>query len=408
MGRLFTMFSKEANYFLVMNAFFSFASALSAIFLNVFLWKLDSSFTLLAVYSFFLSFSILASFSLCAWLARKTSPIVSLRLGILCHILTYLLMLILKDSLSSYVIYLGALMGLAISFYSVGAHLAILDMTTNEKRDRFLYVQGIVGTIGGLTGPLLAGYIIEIFNGTTGYFVVFGLSVTFYFLAALASMKIFGYPIQKESYLREVFRNPTREWKWMYIVSFGDGIVSGVFQTFLISMMIFTVAGGEKNLGIFNTLAELVSIVAFLWLAKASIPEWRVPIFAIGAVGLFLVSLSLSLVPFFSMLIIFSILKPIMLNMITTSMNALLYEAIEKDPHYQKRRLDYIIIREIPLGVGRMLGVGIFLWMRSAFDIQDLLPISFAAFPIIYVIMIPLLYFIWNKKAHLRVAGLGK
>ncbi|PLR75867.1 hypothetical protein CU633_18475 [Bacillus sp. V3-13] len=405
MRRLFTIFSEEANYYLVMNAFFAFASALSAIFLNVFLWKLDSSFSLLAMYSFFLSFSILASFSLCAWFARKTTPMASLRLGILCHILTYLLMLILKDSLSSYVILLGTLMGLAISFYSVGAHMAILDMTTNEKRDRFLYAQGIVATIGGLAGPLLAGFIIELFTGTTGYYLVFGLSVIFYFLAMIASMKVEGSPIQKVSYLMEVFRKPTREWKGMYIVSFGDGIVSGVYQTFLITMMIYSVAGGEMSLGIFNTLAELVSIIAFLWLAKASSPKLRLPIFAIGAIGLSLASIFLSMAPFLLTLILFTILKPITSNMIYISMNALLYEAIEKDPQYKEKRLDYIIIREIPLGVGRMLGVGIFLWMRSTFEIQDLLSTSFAVFPVIYIIMIPLLYLIWNKKSNLAVTS---
>jgi MFS transporter, YQGE family, putative transporter len=76
----------------------------------------------------------------------------------------------------------------------------------------------------------------------------------------------------------------------------------------------------------------------------------------------------------------------------------MIYEAIEKDPEYKVKRLDYIIIREIPLGVGRIIGVFLFLAMKKYFDFDLLLPVSFSLFPIIYVLMIPSLYVIWRKS----------
>ena len=144
--------------------------------------------------------------------------------------------------------------------------------------------------------------------------------------------------------------------------------------------------------------AELVAIATFYLLAKFSNPKYRLAIYAIGSVSIFLSSVLLSVLPVLISLIIFGIVSPLAQNMITTSMSAMIYEAIEKDPEYKEKRLDYIIIREIPLGVGRIIGVFLFLTMRKYFDFDMLLPVSFSLFPIIYVIMIPSLYFIWRKS----------
>jgi MFS transporter, YQGE family, putative transporter len=174
-------------------------------------------------------------------------------------------------------------------------------------------------------------------------------------------------------------------------------MVSGVFTTFLITLMTYKVAGGELNLGLYNTGAQIMSLFAFYALAKFSTSNDRITIFAIGSVMLVVSSMVISIFPVFISLIIFGVFSPIAMNMINTSMNAMIYQAIEKDVHYRQKRLDYIIIREIPLGVGRIIGVFLFLTMKNYFNLEELLPISFSLFPIVYVIMIPALYVIWIK-----------
>jgi MFS transporter, YQGE family, putative transporter len=398
MTRFLTSFSTEVKYYLIMNGVFSFGSALSNVFLSIFIWRLDRTFTLLAHYSLYMSLSILLSFYFCAWLARKTSPMVTMRLGIVCYLFTYLIALILKDSLAHQIFILGVSQGLAISLFSVGTHMAILDMTTNQKRDEFLYIQGFVTAIGGILGPLLSGFLIEQFDGMLGYYLVFSITCVFFILAILASVRIQGEPIDAKSHLVDVLLYAPKEWKWMYIVMLGDGIVSGVYITFLISMMMFDVAGGELNLGIFHMVSEIVSILSFLVLAKLSNPEKRILVYSIGTISIFLCSLFLALQPTFIGLIIFVLIKPVALNMINTAMNSMIYASIEKDPLYKKLRLDYITIREIPLGVGRMIGVLIFLGMRDFFDLEELLPVSFSLFPVVYLAMIPVLYYLAQKK----------
>ncbi|MBM7690825.1 MFS family permease [Peribacillus deserti] len=402
MFSIFKSFSTELKFYLIMNTFFSFGNALSGVFLSVFLWKLDKSYSLLANYSLYWSISIIFSFGLCAWLARKTSPMITMRYGFVSYLITYVIMLSFHESLDQHIILLGAGMGLSISLYSVGMHMAILDLTTNDKREQFLYIEGILSTIGGVIAPLLSGILISNFHGMAGYYVVFIATCVFFVLSFVFSLKVKGKHIPAKSYFWEVIKNPSPEWKKMYVIMVGDGIVSGVYFTFLISMITYKVAGGELNLGIYNTITQIVSIIAFAILAKYSKPEYRIAIFGIGAVSLLLSSVFLSVYPVLIGLIIFGLMEPIASNMIITTMNAMIYASIEKDPQYKEKRLDYIIIREIPLGLGRILGVVLFLWMRKYFDFDQLLPVSFSLFPIVFVLMVPLLFIVWKKSGHMH------
>jgi YQGE family putative transporter len=405
MVSIFKSFSTELKFYLLMNTFFSFGTALSGVFQSVFLWKLDKTYSLLAYYSLYWSIAIIICFGLCAWLARKTSPMITMRLGFVFYLITYLIMLIFHDTLSDHIVLLGFSNGLAMSLYYVGVHMAVLDLTTNDKRDQFLYIQGILLTMGGVIAPLLSGILISQLEGMVGYYVVFIATCVFFFISFLVSLKVKGNPVTTRSYFWDVVKNPSREWKQMYKVMFADGIVSGAYSTFLITMITFKVAGGELSLGIYNTAAEIVAIAAFYVLAKFSNPKYRIAIFAIGSISIFLSSVLLSAMPVLFSLIIFGIISPVAMNMITTSMNTMIYESIERDPQYKEKRLDYIIIREIPLGVGRIIGVFLFLAMKKYFDIEHLLPLSFSLFPIVYVVMIPILYYIWKRPN--RVARIG-
>lgn len=401
---IFRSFSTQLKLYLLMNAFFSFGTSLSGVFQTVFLWKLDKTYSLLAYYSLYWSVAIIFSFGLCAWLARKTSPMITMRLGFAFYLITYLIMLFFHDTLDEHIMLLGISNGLAMSLYYVGMHMAVLDLTTNDKRDQFLYIQGILFTVGGVIAPLLSGLLISRFAGMIGYYVVFIATCFFLFIAFIVSLRVKGNPVTNKSYFWEVIRNPSPEWKKMYSIMFADGIVSGVFTTFLIAMMTFKVAGGELNLGLYNTGAQIMSIFAFYMLAKFSAAKDRITVFAIGAVTILLSSILISTYPVFLSLVVFGLFSPIAMSMISTSMNAMIYESIERDPDYTEKRLDYIIIREIPLGVGRIIGVVLFLTMRKYFDVEALLPLSFSIFPIVYVIMIPTLYLIWKKpKGHTSI-----
>lgn len=87
--------------------------------------------------------------------------------------------------------------------------------------------------IGGVVGPLLSGFLIGQFDGMFGYYIVFSITCSFFAFAIIASLRVQGRPIEAKSHLLDVLLHAPREWKWVYIVMLGDGVVSGVYTTFL-------------------------------------------------------------------------------------------------------------------------------------------------------------------------------
>jgi MFS family permease len=389
---------RESRLYLLMMALYTFGSTMSGLFINVFIWKLHSSFTLLAVYSMIYSLVVVLSFPLCAKLARRRSPMASLRLGILCFIVTYALVLYLKELSGDFIWLIGFGIGLGSSFFAIGMHMQALDSTRDAGRDRFLYLSNLLNSLAGIAAPLVSGFLIDRFTGMTGYYFVFSTTLVWYLLAVLVSMRIKGKFIAKESQLWNVWKKPSREWRGMYWITMGSGFVEGVYQTFLITMMGYAIVQNELSLGGIATFAAVVSVLTSLVLSKVSKPEYRFRIYALGALLVCASSVWLSLQMVFAALVVYTVLSNVGMNLISTSFYAWTYASFEKDPEYEARRLDYVVIREIPLGVGRSIGLVVFLLLQ--YYVQgSVLAVSFAVFGSVFVLIIfPLLRSFGTEK----------
>ncbi|PWK16536.1 MFS transporter [Tumebacillus permanentifrigoris] len=387
---------RESRLYLLMMALYTFGSTMSGLFINVFIWKLHSSFTLLAIYSMIYSLVVVLSFPLCARLARRRSPMASLRLGILCFILTYAMVLYLKEASGDFICLIGFGIGLGSSFFAIGMHMQALDSTRDAGRDRFLYLSNLLNSLAGIAAPLVSGLLIDRLEGMTGYYLVFTTTLIWYLLAVLVSMRIKGKFIAKQSQLWNVWKKPTREWRGMYWITMGSGFVEGVYQTILITMMGYAILKSELSLGGITTFAAVVSVLTSLVLSKVSRPEYRFRIYALGALLVCVSSVWLSLQMAFAALVVYTVLANVGMNLISTSFYAWTYASFEKDPEYEARRLDYVVIREIPLGVGRSIGLVVFLLLQ--YYVQgNVLAVSFAVFGSVFVLMIPFLRGIWRE-----------
>lgn len=386
----------EAKLYLVMMTFLNFSLALSGIFVSIFIWNIDNSFVLLAMYSLAHSIAVLISFPACAWFARKTSPMTCSRIGILLFVIGYGFLLIVKEDAVNHVFLLGTLIGLATSFFVIGQHMQIFNVTQNRNRDRFLYILSFLTNGVGMLAPIISGFTISRFIGMKGYYIVFTISFISFLLTALVSLKIKGKKLPAKSHFKDVWRNPTREWRGMYWISMVTSMVEGTYSSFLVTIMTFSILKDELSLGGYNTFAALIGLMTSLWLAKISGPHLRMKIFSIGSFLVAIASIGLSVNPTVLTLAMYAILSVVGLNLINTTLNAWMYASIEFDKKFEERRLDYIVVREIPLGIGRMMGIGLFFLMNAIFDGELVLPISFALFGSVFVFLIPALQRIWK------------
>ncbi|MDP4086725.1 MAG: MFS transporter [Bacillota bacterium] len=388
---------KEVRLYLVMMAFFSFAMGMSNLFINIFIWKIDQSYLTLAIYSLMYSAVVLISFPLCSLYARKRTPMASLRVGVLLFIFTYALVMFYKEKAAYHIYEIGFWMGMGTSFFAIGMHMQTLDSTQDDGRDKFLYIGNFLNSISGMVAPLLSGFLINYYAGMKGYYVVFGISLFWFVLVVLISLKMKGKYISNTSQFHDVWKKPTKEWKGMYWVTIGSGIVEGTYSTFLVTMMTYSILKSELSLGGFATFTSLVGLLTSILLAKISTPNRRIGLYTVGAVLICVSSIWLSIESSYMVLVIYSIFSSIGNNIINTTLDVWTYASIEKDPKYHARRLDYIIIREIPLGIGRMAGIVFFLLLNTFFSKEKILSISFGFFGVLFILLVPLLRKIWRQ-----------
>ena len=393
----------NARRFLLLMMLHAFGVGLSNIFINLYIWNIDRSLLTQASYSLCTSAAILLSFPLCSLHARRTSPMASTRVGLVLFMLTYSVILWLQEDCARHVLLIGALFGLAVSFFVIGQHMQFLENAQDAQRDRFLYAANFVTSGAAIVAPLLSGWLIQHIAGQAGYFTVFGLSLLTFAVASWWSYRVQGQPLRRHSNLLGAWRNKQRSWRGMFWVSTGAAMIEGTYTSFLVTIMAYSILQDEFAFGAYSALVALVGLASSIALARLSQARHRLAVYSVGAVLVFAASLGLAWLPHTGTLVVYGVASAIGMNLISTSLMAWSYAAIEAAPDYALHKLDYIVVREIPLGIGRMLGIAVFMALHSLFETQ-VLATSFVLFAAVYVALAPALWQIWQPPPKLQKA----
>ena len=228
--------------------------------------------------------------------------------------------------------------------------------------------------------------------------MVFGLSLLTFAAAAWWSTRISGQPVGRTSNLLGAWRNKQRTWRGMFWVSTAMATVQGTYTSFLVTIMAYAILQDEFAFEAYSAMVALVGLVSSVVLAARSQARHRLRTYTLGALLLCTASIGLALVQEPAMLVVYGIASAIGMNTITTCEMAWSYAAIESTPGYEQHKLDYIVVREIPLGLGRMVGVGLFVLLHTRFENQ-VLALAFVLFGAVYLALVPALRHIWQPRA---------
>ena len=69
------------------------------------------------------------------------------------------------------------LLGIGYGFYWLAYNVLTFEITEPETRDFFNGFLGVLNSVGGMIGPLLAGFIISRLTGFIGYTIIFIISL---------------------------------------------------------------------------------------------------------------------------------------------------------------------------------------------------------------------------------------
>ncbi len=354
---------RQDHVLITCNSLLLFGLALSSIFVNVYIWKVDRSFFAIGVFNLCVFAAVTAGFFVGGKLSSKWIDLWIMRFGLIALSLFFLALLILREHSAHYFFELGLLFGFGQGVYWYGFHVTMFTLTTIDNRASFNGANGFFASLVSMVAPFVAGFFISHSPQFVGYHVVFAVSLL---LFALSFWLVFALPkgtLHRKLHLVEGFHlHADPDWRRLWIGSLLFGLREGVFA-FYIGLLVYFAAKSEEGLGEYGLWTGLVSLAAF-YIVRMIKKKERVRLFMVvssillGGIGL-LFFLGVGRI----VLILFGTVTALCMPFFIVPFSSMLMNEIDESKQSKERMPEYLISREIALGIGRVIGISIYLFI---------------------------------------------
>jgi len=373
--------SHEAVVTIGIHSLFQFGASMAGLFLNLYLWRLTEDLHVNGNYNIIVYLLTPFGFLAGAWLAKRTDRLVTYRIGIMLTALFYLLVILAGTAVVKFYILFGLFSGIASGMYWTAYLVMMYDVSTPANRIRFLGLNTTFFNLASLAGPAVAGTIIGVMDGLTGYLVTFSLSLILFVAAAVLSLRIRSSGFRHKTFYIKLMplvmrRQPS--WLRSLFAYFLWGLFQGI-MLFLPNIMLYRTVGREDWVGyltiVFSGLVILSSILIsrygreengklYVLLSSAGI--------TVGAAFLFIDFTFWTVAVF---MILFSLGNPLMNNIL----NNAYYRQIGLLPLKGQLRNEAVVMRETFLNAGRVLSIAALLQFAGDLESARLPLVLFAA-----------------------------
>jgi YQGE family putative transporter len=368
--------NKDLLLLLVIGGLYSLSIALSNTFVNVYLWKQSGEFSDLGFYNLAIVIMQPLTFILAGRWAKKIDRVIVLRLGVVFLALFYLFVLFIGDKASTYLLLLGALLGIGYGFYWLAFNVLTFEITEPETRDFFNGFLGILTSIGGMIGPIAAGYIISTLEKFTGYTVIFTVSLILFFAAVILSLFLKRRGAEGSYDLKRILKERKNNNNWRYITDahFFQGLREGTFL-FAVSVLVFITTNSELALGKFGLLNSAVAFVSYYLATRLIKKDFRKKAILTGGLILYGAIFFLVFELTYVKLLLYAVTIAIAYPLLLVPYVSLTYDVIGRSWRAAEMRIEYIVVREIFLNMGRASSIILFLIAVIFFDTDKSIPV---------------------------------
>lgn len=366
---------KDLYLLLLIGGLYSLSIALSNTFVNIYLWKQSSDFKDLGLYNLSIVVMQPITFIIAGRWAKKMDRVLVLRIGVIFLAFFYLTVLMTGTNATKYLLLLGSLLGIGYGFYWLAFNVLTFEITEPETRDFFNGFLGTLSSFGGMIGPFLSGIIISRMENFTGYSVVFGVSLTLFAIAVFFSFFLKRRPSEGDYLFLKIIqeRKNNDNWRLVTNANFFQGLREGIFA-FIISVFVFVTTGSEMVLGTFGLIQSGISLVAYSVVSRFITKERRKQAIFIGGMMLFFSAFIILFHLTYVKLLIYAAVVAIAYPLLLVPFLSMTYDVIGKGWRAGDLRIEYIVVRELFLNLGRIVSIAIFL-LAITFYGTDYIPI---------------------------------
>lgn len=366
---------RDLKLLLTIGGLYALATFLSNTFVNIYLWKQSGEYIDIALYNLAVYVMQPLIFILAGNWAKKVDRVIVLRLGVTFLSLFYMTVLIVGDSAAKYNILLGGLLGIGFGFYWLAFNVLTFEVTEPDTRDFFNGFLGLMQSFGGMIGPVLAGYVISRMDNFQGYTIIFTISFVLFALAVVCTMFLNRRSAKGSFNFRRIIkeRNYNEDWKRILYAHTFQGLREGIF-VFVISIWVFIATQSELALGTFNLVFSGFSLVFYFLATKFVKPHRRKISIFVGGVSLYLAVYLILINMSYSTLLIYGAIIGISYPIFTVPYVSMTFDVIGKGWKAAEMRIEYIVVRELFVNLGRVTSIVIFLIGVSFFAPETIIP----------------------------------
>ncbi|WP_174734114.1 MFS transporter [Mesobacillus harenae] len=368
--------TKDLSLLLFIGGLYSLSVALSNTFVNIYLWKQSGDYTHLGLYNLSIVVMQPITFILAGRWAKKIDRVIVLRIGVSFLALFYMAVLFFGTNASKYLLLLGGVLGVGYGFYWLAFNVLTFEITEPETRDFFNGFLGILSSVGGMIGPMAAGFIISRMQNFTGYTIVFGISLALFSAAVFLSFFLKRRPAKGRYMFTRILaeRKNNENWRLITNAHFFQGLREGTF-IFIISVFVFISTGSEMALGTFGLINSGIAFVGYYFVSRMIKKEQRKKSILIGGLLLYAaIFLIVFEITYFKMLIYAAVIA-VAYPLLLVPYVSLTYDIIGRGWKAAEMRIEYIVVREIYLNVGRIISILSFLATIHFFKEETSIPV---------------------------------
>ncbi|WP_079509764.1 MFS transporter [Mesobacillus jeotgali] len=368
--------TKDLALLLIIGGLYSLSIALSNTFVNIYLWKQSGELADLAMYNLSIVIAQPLTFILAGRWAKKVDRVIVLRIGVIFLAMFYVTVLFVGTRASEFLLLLGVLLGIGYGFYWLAFNVLTFEITEPETRDFFNGFLGILGSVGGMIGPVAAGFIISRLEKLTGYTVVFGLSLGLFSIAVLLSFFLKRRPAHGKYWFMRIIteRRNDKNWRMVTNAHFCQGLREGVF-VFIVSVFVFIATDSEMALGTYGLINSGISFLAYFFVSRTLKKEHRKKAILVGGLILFLAIFLLVFNLSYLRLLLYAALIAVAYPLLLVPYSSMTYDVIGLGWRAAEMRIEYIVVRELFLNLGRITSIVLFLLSIHLFSERQAIPV---------------------------------
>jgi len=291
----------------------------------------------------------------------------------------------------------GTLIGAASGFFWTNRYLMALNSTADENRNYFFGLESFFFTIANIGVPVIIGVLLASIDGVQFLGITFDIykgyrivTLIVFLITILATYSLsrgkFENPVQKDF----LYFRFDKLWNKQILLAALKGLVQGFLVT-APAMLIMKYVGKEGSLGLIQGISGGLTAILIYLLGRFAKPKHRILIFGFG-ITLFLVGTIVNGIE----LSMFGVMVFVLCKVFFQPLHDLAYypimmkviDVVSKKEN--RNKYAYILNHEFGLYVGRVTGLGLFIFLALYVSESFALRYSLIIVAVLQMISIPL------------------